>query len=443
MGLLDDIVPLFADAEQLPRAEVLLVVPLPQFIEKIIANCLHYIQLGGEWLSAMVGRIAREQERAKHMFYRKTFGICIVGLMMCSVCTAKEPGESTGIPGDGLVKNAKAIPEPIEPLKRLPIEPIVCAGHEGRVTAVDISPDGKLVVTAGVNVPTIRFWNADNGVEAQEVRVYDQPSDQSLPSIGVSHIEFTSDGKHVAILKSGNSVRFLDVETGKYLKKNCDVGKIVAFSISSDNTRLVLGRLFGVEIWQFVDCKQIHHLQLDSKQIGPVSQLTFSPDGTLLAAGMWPYDNGLTTSSTAEVLRVWDVESGEQICAFWKNRFGHTMDIAFSPNGKLLAAVNNRGTLVVWDIIKKEQLYKIQVGDKVAYCVAYSPDGTTLATGGNNPSIKLWNVSSGKAIGILVGHTAAVFDLAFSSDGKILASSSADKLLLLWPLKILKRQITQ
>jgi len=216
------------------------------------------------------------------------------------------------------------------------------------------------------------------------------------------------------------------------MEENCDYGKIATLSISPDNTRLALGRLYDIEIWQFPNCKKLHSIRLDKKRNGPVLKLAFSPNGTRVAAGMWAFSNSLNPTSTAEMLRVWDVATGKQTAAFWKNE--DITGIAFSPDGKLLAATRLK-TLGVWDIDNKRQVYEIQVDEKGANCVAFSPDGKMLATGGGEPAIKLWEVSSGKAIGELVGHTKWVSDLAFSGDGKMLVSAGADRQVLIWPIE--------
>jgi hypothetical protein len=54
--------------------------------------------------------------------------------------------------------------------------------------------------------------------------------------------------------------------------------------------------------------------------------------------------------------------------------------------------------------------------------VAFSPDGKLLATGSADKTVKLWDVRTGKLKKTLSGHGAEVGAVAFSPDGKILAS---------------------
>ena len=60
-------------------------------------------------------------------------------------------------------------------------------------------------------------------------------------------------------------------------------------------------------------------------------------------------------------------------------------------------------------------------------CLAFSPDGKTLAAGGADNVIRIWDVETGKPLHSIEQHADWVLALAFSPDGERLASGSRDK----------------
>src|SRR5579871_3941698 len=66
------------------------------------------------------------------------------------------------------------------------------------------------------------------------------------------------------------------------------------------------------------------------------------------------------------------------------------------------------------------------------FTVAFSPDGKTLAAGAWDGSIRLWEVATCKEICQLVGHNGWVRSVVFFPDGKTLASGGKDKVIRLW-----------
>src|SRR5262249_24467127 len=130
--------------------------------------------------------------------------------------------------------------------------------------------------------------------------------------------------------------------------------------------------------------------------------------------------------------------TGKEVFSAWEG--GHANAVAFSPNGKLLAAGGeNDGTVELYDWAAKKQIARFQADAGVVFCLAFSADGKKLYTGGNDPEVKVWDATAGKAVGQLKGHTDQVADLALSKDGTVLATAGRDSRVLIWHLDVKKQ----
>jgi hypothetical protein len=64
--------------------------------------------------------------------------------------------------------------------------------------------------------------------------------------------------------------------------------------------------------------------------------------------------------------------------------------------------------------------------------MAFSPDGRQLAAGYATGAVRVWEVASAKLLAHFQGHRAGVNSLKYFPDGKTLASASGDATILLW-----------
>ncbi len=101
-----------------------------------------------------------------------------------------------------------------------------------------------------------------------------------------------------------------------------------------------------------------------------------------------------------------------------------TNSIAFSPNGRLLATGHE--LLRLWNLVTGERESLLQAGEGVIQDVAFRPDGSLIATAAADHTVRLWAVDAGVQVGVLRGKRTVIRSIAFRPDGALLAAGTGD-----------------
>jgi WD40 repeat protein len=260
------------------------------------------------------------------------------------------------------------------------------------------SPDGQLI--AATDGGSVRLWDAATGRLVRELtagdksRVYSvafSPTDNRLLAVGYGGQANVS---HVALW---------DIDAGRKL-----------------------ARLAGA-----TDLPNLIH----SGHSGAVGALAFSPDGKYLVAGFGTKDTYLAVDQLTP-LKVWEVAT-RRLIGRLLGHTGYCLALDFSRDGKLLASGSRDGTAIIWSTATWTRVHTFQSSEKHALDqmellgmlddVAFSPDGKTLAAASGDGTVQLWDVVNGSLIEKLKGHSGGVRAVVFSPDGRTLASGGGDQ----------------
>ncbi len=275
--------------------------------------------------------------------------------------------------------------------------------------AVALSEDG---LTAAVGI--------DEGIQLVDVRTGDVVTAFAGFAGSPNSLLFSRDGKTVVSANLDGTVTLWDVgsvwDLGSAAPRETLRGHsnaVVQSVFSSNGETLYTVSGDGTVIaWDFTDKRGFkrpftftHDRNFDESYDAHPGEL--SPDGRLIAVGL--KEQGIALLDATDL-----TPEGAPLLATG----GEVKALAFSPDGRTLAAVTGLGALTVWDVRSRSLRHEPMSASSgfPLVGVAFSPDGTTLATNGI-AGMELWDAATGVDLGGFsdVGYGGS--DVAFSADG--------------------------
>ena len=194
----------------------------------------------------------------------------------------------------------------------------------------------------------------------------------------------------------------------------------VLFSLASKAPRrIILSRFFlnwVLVLPLFIQFSFMSHASEITGLSSSVTAVAFSPDGKTLAAADGSFD-----------LTLWEVATGKLRSKLTGLATG-TERVCWSPDGKTVYGTTGNDW-IAWDAVtgKEKQKIKGEMSGTSPNRIALAPDGKSLAAAGRG-KVKFWETASGKVTGEYEAHpNYAINSLAFSPDGKSVATTSNDK----------------
>jgi WD40 repeat protein len=286
-------------------------------------------------------------------------------------------------------------------------------GTQKALTAIAVHPGGGLLASGGAD-GSIVMWD-----------ILGQPAFRPIHtgSGEILRLSFSADGQHLAWLASDGTVMLRSIEddrTAAILRPK--TGTSIGMAVSPGGHRMATVTTDSeLILWDLKTAPPVP--SGFSGMTGAIADLAFGPDGRLLAG-----------AGGQEIVWLWDASRGRVMTElpvhFW------ITSLAFSPDGQYVAAGGGKrgqpGEIRVWKLPGGQPVCTCQGHTDVVQCLTFSPQSNRLISGSSDQTVKVWEVIGGQETMALREHSGPIRGLAFSPDGQRLFSASSDGSIKIW-----------
>jgi WD40 repeat protein len=285
--------------------------------------------------------------------------------------------------------------------------PVTVMRHPQGVKALDLSPDGRRMVTACADGKA-RIWDLATG------QIEGVPLAHRAP---VSFAAVSPDGRLVATASEDGTARLWNLRTGAPqgppLRHEREVAVVrfspdgrVAATASADGS---------AGLWETATGRHLFTL----RHGGTVWALAFSADGELLA----------TASEDGEA-RTWDVRTGRPVAKFLHRRPVWT--VGLSPDSTRVVSGSDDGATWIWDARTGGTVRGPLRHTSAIYDVRFSPDGRRVVTGSDDNTAQVWDAATGRPVGAMLHQRSSVVKVSFSADGRRVLTATEGGVAQVW-----------
>ncbi len=275
------------------------------------------------------------------------------------------------------------------------------------ITSMEVSRDGSLII-----------FNTENKARIIRGSDFSKVEEYAMEPYGdVTYLSMDPKGQYIAVV-SKERMQVWDVGKKKRISSPVFPAQIGDPCFGPEGEFLALGLGNGEIVVMETNYWGAHKTQ---GPVGPISVLTFSPDGRFIGVG--------TMAGNAQL---WQIDKGLPLRFPRVHQEGAVWDMAFSPDGRRFLSASQKPAVQAWSTETGEPLDSLDLSDMVANSIAISRDNRYLAIAQSNGEVQVLEASDWRRTVYSYRHQLGALNLTFSpTEPHLLASCGNDGQVLL------------
>ncbi|KZT39327.1 WD40 repeat-like protein [Sistotremastrum suecicum HHB10207 ss-3] len=245
----------------------------------------------------------------------------------------------------------------------------------------------------------------------------------------ISDLAISPNGKHLVSCSEDKTIRLWDVKTGKAIRivskaeKHDDRPRSVSFD--QQGKRLLSCGGKTVSIW-------------DTTKWTKITKPLEGHDDVVCSAHFFDDDDHIISASWDSTIRIWDAETGDPTDDPLKipdDVQAKIRTLTLSPTKDLAAIALYNGNIVLLNLNTLLFGRQLHHGTERVNSVVFSADGTQLLSSSEDRTIRLWDISNGELMGRpWEGHSSGVNMALFLEETRIV-SAADEGIIRIWDIE--------
>jgi eukaryotic-like serine/threonine-protein kinase len=290
--------------------------------------------------------------------------------------------------------------------------------------ALSLAPDSKHFITLDNRDGVASLWS-----------ILPLGLVEKLSFLGTNNtaVRWSPDGRTLAVGDRSGTVRIWDFETRRAITNFANPGtRVGTLKFYGGGRTLFCGLSFRDPNAPNSDAR--HAKFRDTRTWAEIRLPPDFPGGRGRWAAVSADNRVLAALDDQGTVVWWEMASGRRLKRF-EHHFGRNDGyLTFSPVAPLLAGSTTDGVTTIWDVTTGRVVTTIRANFKAVHGIAFSPDGQRLLSGGKDPSdvVRLLDLGSQRHVATLGGPPDSYWFLEMSKDLTTLVASSSGQTALLW-----------